>query len=50
MGLKLCSRLSPALCMHNTSSSKQLISLFTQKTIQQLAAEIKEGVVFIKNK
>ncbi len=51
MGLKLCSENEPCP-MHAQYKiiKKQLISLFTTKTIQQLAAEIKEGVVFIKNK
>ena len=51
MGLKLCSEKEPCP-MHAQYKiiKNQLISLFTTKTIQQLAAEIKEGVVFIKNK
>ena len=51
MGLKLCSENEPCP-MHAQYKliKKQLISLFTTKTIHQLAAEIKEGVVFIKNK
>ena len=51
MGLKLCSENQPCP-MHAQYKiiKKQLISLFTAKTIQQLADEIKEGVVFIKNK
>ena len=51
MGLKLCSENQPCP-MHAQYNiiKKQLISLFTTKTIQQLADEIKEGVVFIKNK
>ena len=51
MGLKLCSENEPCP-MHAQYKiiKKQLISLFTTKTIQQLAAEIKEGVVFVKNK
>jgi Rrf2 family transcriptional regulator, iron-sulfur cluster assembly transcription factor len=51
MGLKLCNEKEPCP-MHAQYKviKKQLISLFTTKTIQQLAAEIKEGVVFIKNK
>ena len=51
MGLKLCSENEPCP-MHAQYKiiKKQLISLFTTKTIQQLAAEIKEGVVFFKNK
>lgn len=51
MGLKLCSEIEPCP-MHAQYKviKKQLIGLFTSKTIQQLAAEIQEGVVFIKNK
>ena len=51
MGLKLCSENEPCP-MHAQYKliKKQLIELFTSKTIQQLAAEIKEGVVFMKNK
>lgn len=50
MGLKRCSESQPCP-MHNQYKliKTQLISLFTSKTIQQLAAEIKEGVIFIKN-
>ena len=38
--------------MHSQYKSikKQLIKLFVTKTIKQLAADIKDGVVFIKNK
>lgn len=51
MGLKLCSEVEPCpMHAQYKTIKKQLVSLFTQKTIQQLAAEIKEGVVFIKNK
>ena len=51
MGLKLCSEVQPCP-MHAQYKviKKELISLFTAKTIQELAAEIKDGVVFIKNK
>jgi len=51
MGLKRCSEKQPCP-MHNQYKAikAQLISLFTSKSIQELAAEIKEGVVFIKNK
>lgn len=51
MGLKLCSEIEPCP-MHAQYKviKKQLINLFTSKTIQQLAAEIQEGVVFFKNK
>ena len=51
MGLKRCSEKQPCPMHGQYKTIKaQLISLFTAKTIQQLAAEIKEGVVFIKNK
>lgn len=51
MGLKLCSENQPCP-MHAQYKiiKKQLNSLFTTKTIQQLANEIKDGVVFINNK
>lgn len=51
MGLKLCSEIQPCP-MHAQYKiiKKQLNSLFTTKTIQQLANEIKDGVVFINNK
>lgn len=51
MGLKLCSEVQPCP-MHAQYKviKKELISLFTAKTIQELAAEIKDGVVYIKNK
>lgn len=47
MGLKRCSEKQPCP-MHDQYKiiKTQLISLFTSKTIQQLAAEIREGVVF----
>jgi Rrf2 family protein len=50
MGLKLCSEAEPCP-MHAQYKviKKKLISLFTQKSIQQMASEIKEGVVFIRN-
>lgn len=51
MGLKRCSEKQPCP-MHDQYKliKKQLIELFTVKTIGQLAAEIKDGVVFIRNK
>jgi Rrf2 family protein len=51
LGLKLCSEIQPCP-MHSQYKSikKQLIKLFVTKTIKQLAADIKDGVVFIKNK
>ena len=51
MGLKLCSENKPCPMHAQYKPIKAaLLSLFTTKTIQQLADEIKEGVVFIKNK
>ncbi len=51
MGLKLCSEKEPCpMHAQYKGIKKQLISLFSTKTIQQLADEIKEGVIFIKNK
>jgi Rrf2 family protein len=51
MGLKLCSEKEPCPMHAQYKIIKaQLISLFTTKNIQQLADEIKEGVIFIKNK
>jgi len=51
LGLKLCSEIQPCP-MHSQYKTikKQLIKLFVTKTIKQLAADIKDGVVFIKNK
>lgn len=51
MGLKLCSEVQPCP-MHAQYKviKKELIGLFTAKSIQELASEIKNGVVFIKNK
>lgn len=51
MGLKLCSENRPCP-MHAQYKiiKKQLLELFTAKTIEELSAEIKDGVVFIKNK
>lgn len=51
MGLKLCSENQPCP-MHAQYKiiKNQLISLFTTRTIQQLAAEINDGVIFINNK
>ena len=50
LGLKLCSEIQPCP-MHSQYKSikKQLIKLFVTKTIKQLAADIKDGVVFINN-
>lgn len=51
LGLKQCSELQPCP-MHAQYKpiKKQLKELFGTKTIQQLAADIKDGVVFINNK
>ncbi|MEO7266313.1 MAG: Rrf2 family transcriptional regulator [Ferruginibacter sp.] len=51
LGLKKCSEIQPCP-MHDQYKSikQQLIKLFVTKTIHQLAAEIKDGVVFINNK
>ncbi len=51
LGLKKCSETQPCP-MHAKYKSikKQLIKLFVTKTIQQLAADIKDGVIFINNK
>ena len=51
LGLKKCSEVQPCP-MHSQYKSirQQLIQLFVTKTIQQLAADIKDGVVFINNK
>lgn len=51
MGLKKCSESQPCP-MHAKYKiiKKQLLDLFTSKTIMQLADEIEDGVVFINNK
>ncbi len=51
MGLKKCSESQPCP-MHAQYKiiKKQLLDLFTSKTIMQLADEIEDGVVFISNK
>lgn len=51
MGLKKCSESQPCP-MHAQYKiiKKQLLDLFTSKTIMQLADEIENGVVFINNK
>ena len=51
MGLKKCSEAQPCP-MHPQYKiiKKQLLDLFTSKTIQQLADEIEDEVVFINNK
>lgn len=51
MGLKQCSETQPCpMHAQYKSIKQQLIKLFVTKTIQQLAAEIKDGVVFVTNK
>ena len=51
LGLKRCSEVQPCPMHEQYKSIKQqLIKLFTTKSIQQLADEIKEGKVFITNK
>lgn len=51
MGLKQCAEIQPCpMHAQYKTIKQQLIKLFTQKTIQQLAADIKDGVVFINNK
>lgn len=51
MGLKLCSESRPCPMHAQYKLIKaQLINLFTAKTIQQLADEIQDGVIFIRNK
>lgn len=51
LGLKLCSEIQPCpMHAQYKSIKQQLIKLFETKTIQQLAAEIKDGEVFINNK
>jgi Rrf2 family protein len=51
MGLKKCSESQPCP-MHAQYKiiKKQLLDLFTSKTIMQLADEIEDGVIFINNK
>lgn len=51
LGLKKCSEKQPCPMHEEYKSIKQqLIKLFVTKTIYQLAADIKDGVVFINNK
>jgi Rrf2 family iron-sulfur cluster assembly transcriptional regulator len=51
LGLKRCSEVQPCPMHEQYKSIKQqLIKLFTTKSIQQLANEIKEGEVYITNK
>ena len=51
LGLKKCSEINPCPMHFQYQPIKQeLISLFANKTIQQLADEMYNGQVFIKNK
>lgn len=51
LGLKLCSEVQPCPMHEQYKSIKQqLLKLFITKTIRDLAADIKDGVVFINNK
>ena len=51
LGLKRCSEVQPCPMHAQYKSIRQrLIKLFMTKTIQQLASEIKDGVIFINNK
>jgi Rrf2 family iron-sulfur cluster assembly transcriptional regulator len=51
LGLKQCNEAQPCpLHAQYKPIRKQLTELFVTKTIQQMAAEIKDGVVFISNK
>jgi Rrf2 family transcriptional regulator, iron-sulfur cluster assembly transcription factor len=51
LGLKQCSEIQPCpMHAQYKSIKQQLIKLFVTKTIERLAADIKDGEVFIKNK
>lgn len=51
LGLKKCSEIQPCPMHAQYKAIKsQLTDLFVTKTIHQLAADIKDGVVFINNK
>ncbi|HEY8688573.1 MAG TPA: Rrf2 family transcriptional regulator [Chitinophagaceae bacterium] len=51
LGLKKCSEIQPCpMHAQYKSIKQQLIKLFVTKTIKQLAADIKDGVIFINNK
>ncbi len=51
MGLKLCSEVQPCpLHAQYKIIKNQLLNLFIEKNIEQLAEEINDGVVFINNK
>jgi Rrf2 family protein len=50
LGLKLCSEVQPCpMHAQYKTIKQQLIKLFVSKTIEQLAADMKEGEVFINN-
>ena len=50
LGLKRCSEVTPCpMHFQYKTIKQQLIKLFTSKTIQELADEIKEGEVYINN-
>lgn len=51
LGLKQCSEIQPCpMHAQYKSIKQQLIKLFVSKTIGQLAADMKDGEVFISNK
>ncbi len=51
LGLKRCSELQPCpMHAQYKNIKQQLIKLFVSKTIQDLAADIKNGVIFIKSR
>ena len=51
LGLKLCSEIQPCpMHAQYKTIKQQLIKLFVQKTIQQLADATKDGEVFITNR
>jgi Rrf2 family protein len=51
LGLKKCSEIQPCpMHAQYKSIKQQLTKLFVTKTINQLAADIKDGVIFINNK
>lgn len=51
MGLKMCSETQPCpMHIQYKVIKNELLNLFTTKTIEQLASEIKEGAVYLNNK
>jgi Rrf2 family protein len=51
LGLKRCSELQPCpMHAQYKTIKQQLIKLFVSKTIQDLSADVKNGVIFFKNK